>query len=97
MNIREITGYETSRDYKLLVELMKKSSVICIVDYTAGNTIIPAVRRIANTAYTADDDGNDCWWSISTIGICYVVAWGEDMFIDRCKDANVEFLIPNGV
>lgn len=96
MNIREITGYETSRDYKLLVELMKKSSVICIVDYTASNTIIPALRDIAHTIYYANENGSDCWLSIDARGLGYVTAWNEDLFIDRCKDANVEFLIPNG-
>lgn len=77
-----------SRDYRRLAAVMKSVSVVCIVDYprsTGGE----ALRDVAHTLY-----GPNGFWEIASRGHGYVTAFSEEEFIERCGEANVEWIIP---
>ena len=81
--IRTISGYQTSKDYALLWELARASSIVCVVDYGEG------LRDVAQTIC------NGVCTHISARGICYVDGFSAAEFCRNCERANVEFLIPN--
>lgn len=83
--VRNIEGYELSRDYKALFEQMTKSSVVCIVNY--GHTA--SCRDVAHTLYRDDV------YQISARGISYIYAETLEEFIKQCEDDDVEFIPPN--
>ena len=83
--IRNVGGYETSRDYKALFDLMTKSSVVCVVDYGSSGDC----RDVAHTLY------HDGVYQVSARGISYVYAETIDGFISQCERNNVEFIPPN--
>ncbi len=80
--IRDITGYQVSRDYEALADLMQAQSVVCTVRY--GNTC----RDVAHTVC----DGRA--FRISARGIGYVDAIGREDFIKQCTADDVEWLRP---
>lgn len=82
--VHEVAGYETSRDYELLAQLMQSQSVICIVDCYGGEC-----RDIGKTIFTPTNT-----WQICARGICYIYQWSKDAFVRQCERANVEFIIP---
>lgn len=81
--IRTISGYQTSRDYALLWELAKTSSIVCVCDYSDG--IRDVAQTISNKNYT----------HVSARGITYADGLSVAEFEKNCSRANVEFLIPN--
>jgi hypothetical protein len=87
MKIYQLTGYTTSKDYKLLFELMQKTSVICIIDYDFSDLTEPS-RDIAKTAYKDGD------YQIGARGISYLWAETKDEFVRYCERQNVEFIPP---
>jgi hypothetical protein len=86
--IFKILGYETSRDYERLADLMQRQSVICIVDYGKD------CRDVAHTLWSPSRDGNGVW-QLSARGIGYVYAFSRAEFINQCVRANVDVLMPN--
>ena len=90
MNIgRDIIGYEKSTDYKLLVELARKQSVVCIADYHGRYDY----RDVAQTVWYEYRNGEEVF-AINARGIDYVHVIGVDDFIDQCVKQNIEFLLP---
>ena len=86
--IFKIEGYETSRDYERLADLMQTQSVVCIVDY--GNDC----RDVAHTLWSPSNDGKGIW-QLSGRGIGYIYGWNREDFIQQCGRANVEIILPN--
>lgn len=86
-----LIGYKTSRDYKRLVELMKKQSIICIVDFSSVNG--KTSRNIAQTLFVQYEKHND--YTIGIRGLSYVWAVEEQAFIAACARFNIEFIEPN--
>lgn len=84
--MRDITGYETSRDYATLARLAETQSVVCIVDYQHG------CRDVAQTLNCESRYGVNL--RISARGITYVDAITVEEFERQCRFANVEFLVP---
>jgi hypothetical protein len=84
-----ITGYPTSQDYELLAFLMQRQSLLCIVDYHAGDT---SCRDVGKTLWSPD--GATGVWQLSARGIGYIYAFSRQQFIAECAKAHVEFLIP---
>lgn len=83
MIVRNITGYQTSRDYALLWELGQKQSVVCIVDYYED------CRDVRQTIW------NGRYMQVSSRGNGYVDGDTAEEFAKWCQRSNVEFLIPN--
>lgn len=83
MIIRNVTGYQTSRDYSLLWSLAQKQSIVCIVDYCED------CRDVCHTIW------NGRYMQISSRGNGYVDGDTLDEFAKLCARSNVEFLIPN--
>lgn len=81
----QITGYPTSKDYCLLIDLARKQQVICLVENG---------QSVARTLYLAND--LEEIFSIGVPGTGYVYACGADDFITQCHRFNIEFLIPEG-
>ena len=86
--IFEIKGYESSRDYERLADIMQTQSVVCIVDYMKD------CRDVAHTLWSPSEDGRGIW-QLSARGIGYIYAWGRDDFICKCKHLNVDIIFPN--
>ena len=74
-------GYVTSRDYETLYCLLRKTSVICIVNYSV-------CRDIASTAYRSGVS------EITSRGICYIGAETLADFVEQCIEGDVEFIVP---
>ena len=83
--IRTISGYQTSRDYVLLWDLAKSSSIVCVCDYAHG------LRDVAQTICDAN------MTQVSARGITYADGWTAEEFARQCARVNVEFIIPNTV
>lgn len=88
--VHEVAGYETSRDYEKLADLMQSQSVICMVDCYNGD-----FRDICQTIFSPADIGIKETWQISARGISYVYQWDRAGFIRQCERSNVEFIIPS--
>ncbi|CAB4211705.1 hypothetical protein UFOVP1419_8 [uncultured Caudovirales phage] len=84
-------GYETSRDYELLVGLMKKTAVVCFIDYVWMDGAV--TRDVAATIFNSNISGNDVF-DISCRGTSYAYTWSASSFIKCCQKYNVEFIIP---
>ena len=86
--IRDVTEYETSRDYGYLFDLMQRSSVICIIDchFRHGD---PPRRDIAKTLCREGD------YQISGRGNGYLIADSKEDFLRQCAIWDVEFIPPN--
>jgi len=85
--IRDITGYETSRDYERLADLMHKQSIVCIVDYGKD------CRDVAQTLWTESRSGAGTW-QVTVRGVGYIHEFSRSEFIASCHAANLEFLVP---
>jgi len=86
--IFQIGGYDTSRDYEQLADLMQKQSVICIVDYERD------CRDVAHTLWSPSHDGEGVW-QLSARGITYIYGFNREDFIKQCQSRNVEIIFPH--
>jgi len=82
MLVREITGYQTSRDYALLWELGQTQSVVCTAKYGED------CRDVCQTIW----DGK--WMRVSARGTGYADGDSLEDFKKWCARAELEFLIP---
>lgn len=85
----KISGYETTRDYERLADVMQRQSVICLVDYGKD------CRDVAHTLWSPSGDGAGVW-QLSARGIGYVYGFSRADFIAQCARANVDALMPTG-
>lgn len=85
LNALHIKGYAGAKDYAVLAELSKKSSIICIFDYESG-------RDVARTQYMSK--GVEEYWSVSSRGMCYISEFSREEFIKQCIKAHLVFLDP---
>lgn len=86
--IRNVTGYEISKDYRQLFELAKTQSIVCILDYLVfedGTACRDVVQTIS--------DGFEV--QVCERGICFISEHHVEMFVERCDDKNLEFIVPN--
>ena len=70
-------------NYLELVELMRSSSIICVVDYDH-------CRDVAHTIYRNTSAGEE--FEVSVRGLGYITAFSEDDFITGCKSLNLRYL-----
>jgi hypothetical protein len=82
-----VSGYQTSKDYERLADLMQKQSVICMVDYGKD------CRDVAHTLWLPSES-NDGFWQLSARGIGYVYGTSRQEFIAQCQKHNVEVIFP---
>ncbi|WP_043616361.1 hypothetical protein [Chromobacterium violaceum] len=89
----QVAGYSCSQDYRLLAELMRKSSIICLVDYRGrlGGRVL--ARDVARTFYSLHRGAEV--FQVSGRGISFVYDFSEDEFIKNCEALNVGFIIPD--
>ena len=90
MSLRDITGYETSRDYERLIELARTQSIICIVDYESCDG--RPIRDIAHTIWPCQDNAAP---DVSARGIGYIDGFTRNGFIGQCWRSNLEFIEPD--
>lgn len=85
----------SSKDYKRLVQLVRKSAVICLVDYRPSESVDgeDSARDVAR-ATVQSKDGKDVF-SISARGNSYVTAFSEDEFSLGCANNNIAFFDPS--
>lgn len=92
-------GYETSKDYETLFELIKTSRIVCFVDSDCafgGEKI----QDICQSGPSSDEAGI-YGIHIGARGITYVTAYGPDealqkeKFIAQCKKLNLEYIAPS--
>lgn len=81
MVIRQIDESSFSDDYQKLLELMKQSSIICVVDYQS-------IRDVAQTIYSPLE------LQVVARGIGYIWAQTPEEFVHACKVYNLKFLPP---
>jgi hypothetical protein len=87
--INQVTGYETSRDYRRLLELMREQSVICLVDFSR------TCRDIAKTFYEYRPQCKTKeTFQVQARGVAYIYDWEEKRFLESCKRLNLEFILP---
>jgi hypothetical protein len=94
--MNKIEGYKTSKDYELLCELMKKASVICIVDCTKCFDSQGVARDVARTSYLKPSCLTEIY-AILSRDVDYFWAENKDWFIRQCIKYNVEFIEPTEV
>ena len=80
-----IIGYPTSKDYKLLWQLIQKQSVICFMVVQCGTYIR---KEMYQTLY----EGGKLEGVV--IGGGLIFAKEEKSFIKQCKRAGLEFIVP---
>ncbi len=90
-------GYETSRDYAQLIELMQKTAVVCFIDYGWADGEV--TRDVAATVYRApiswkERNRGDEIFDISCRGTSYCYSFNREMFLECCQKYNVEFIVP---
>ncbi|TES63849.1 hypothetical protein E2P84_38980 [Burkholderia cepacia] len=90
-NANTIAGYLGSRDYDLLADLARRSSVVCFVDYRTGEG--EPLRDVART-HCDLHHGKEVFL-IAARGFGYIHAFGEDEFRKFCVHWNVEFIEPS--
>lgn len=78
-------GYQTSRDYARLFEIMKTQAVVCFINYSSDFEC----RDVACTNYS------DGLHQVNSRGVGYVYAEVEDLFVSQCKKADLEFIEPS--
>lgn len=93
--VHAVEGYTMSRDYRLLLVLMRKAAVMCLVDYrfSTDSHEVEACRDATHTIWNKDRYGEH--FQISSRGHGYIHADTEDGFMHACSRANVEFFVPN--
>ena len=82
----KIEKYNLSRDYEVLYELVKTTSIVCVVDYHN-------CRDVASTNYKPEFDDLD----IGVRGMCYYNHGKHERFEefeDWCESVNLEFIEP---
>jgi hypothetical protein len=94
--MNKIKSYKTSQDYKLLYGLMKKASVICIVDCTKCFDSQSVARDVARTSYLKPSCLTEIY-AILSRDVAYFWAENKDWFIKQCIKYNVEFIEPTEV
>jgi hypothetical protein len=87
--MNKIEGYKTSKDYELLCELMKKASIICIVNYPKNN----GMKESAIASY----GGSPLGYRILARGNTYIGEGSKQAFTKACLKYNVEFIEPTEV
>jgi len=92
MSFRDITGYNTSRDYERLIELARTQSIICIVDYESAVPGLKAIRDVARTTWMCRDNAAP---DVSARGIGYIDGFTRNGFIGQCWRSNLEFIEPD--
>lgn len=80
--VREIAGYQTSKDYKRLWEIAIKQSVLCVCDY----------HECRDSAQTIYDSAGVLF--VSARGVSYICAKSVNEFIEQCQKINLEWVIP---
>lgn len=85
-NRNRIIGYPTSKDYKLLWQLMQKQSVICFMVVQCGTYIR---KEMYQTLYDPSPKLDGFW-----IGQGLIYAKDEKSLIKQCKRAGLEFIVP---
>lgn len=86
MIVNSISGYETSRDYDALFDMVQNQGVICILDYNRAGT-----RDVGRSTFSPHSGLIE----ISARGICYIWAELKSEFIEQCEKLNLEWLKPN--
>jgi hypothetical protein len=84
--MNKIEGYKTSKNYELLCELIKKASIICIVNYPKNN----GMRESAIASY----EGSPLGYRILARGNTYIGEGSKQAFVKACLKYNVEFIEP---
>jgi hypothetical protein len=90
--IRDIYGYDTCVNYRLLWKIAQKQSVICIVDYAFDRKEFPTdpiYRDVAHTIKRSDGE-----LAICCRGVEYITANSFIQFNKQCAFLNVEFIPP---
>jgi hypothetical protein len=85
--IRDVEGYETSRDYELLFSLAKQQSIICILDYCIfmdGSVCRDVCQTIS--------DGHEV--QVCERGTCFISQRDIESFKKACIHVNLEFIVP---
>jgi hypothetical protein len=93
--IRDITGYQTSRDYDLLWEIVQTQSIVCVVDYSFSTDKSDGVRPsrdVCQSIVSFIDNKLDTV-VIGARGICYIESDNKEFFVEQCKTLNVEWLV----
>jgi hypothetical protein len=75
--IREVTGYETSKDYIRLFELAQQESIICLCRGDGE------MKDIAHTIF------DEKYFAVSSRGTGYVCADNPDDFIRQCRQCDL--------
>jgi hypothetical protein len=81
--IRNPTGYQTDKDYRLLFEQAQKQSIICLCHHEHD------CIDVAHTIW-----GRNIM-SVSARGNGYVCADNIDDFEEQCKECDLEWIAPN--
>lgn len=85
MIIRDFKGYKMSRDYELLVRLMRMQSIVCFV----GMGKCENIRDVARTVYSYYQNGEEVFGVYS-----YICSVDVERFKERCAKVDLEFLVP---
>jgi hypothetical protein len=82
------TGYQTSRDYARLAELMKTRTIVCFVKYSRIRSHVAQtmVSRTIGEGYQLEIGSFDC---------CFASNSNETDFITRCAELNLEWIVPD--
>ena len=89
--------YKLSKDYKLLYELIKKSNVVCFVNYDFSRNRTDFVRDICQCKRTKSNDisfvsrGHE-YGCVSQWEIELKKCTEYDLFLSECKSLDVEFI-----
>lgn len=98
--------YATSKDYPLLLRLMKEGKrVACFVDYhfSGDSPLDPPCRDICATRSEEPNLGSKSyevrqhWYlAVQSRGYCHIGGHhiSDDVFLAQCAKANLEFIIP---
>lgn len=84
--VRDISGYETSRDYAKLWELAQRQSVVCVVDFFGG--LDTPCRDIAQTIRNPHEV------HVSVRGRTYAFGQDAEEFAESCERVNLEWIVP---
>lgn len=82
-------GYETSKDYQLLFELMKRNRIICFIPFDEEFEDGYILKDVCQTKAT--DEG---YFDVSARGYSYITAFNREDFIKKCESAKLEFVNP---
>jgi hypothetical protein len=65
---------------------MQTQRIVCFLNYKIGSN---EIRDVCKTMYM------DYYYELNIRGICYFSADTKEVFIDLCKEYDVEFIEPN--